>query len=310
MKAMQQKEITCVSFLSMLWLCNLIGTSEETCLLPWDGVWYDSAFPLNNVTFDGGSQTVSGWKIRVYNTEGTNWHCLEEAGNTLLFKSTPGFESLVFGLPDLYVYRCIQWSKLSDDVYQYYVIGDEQSNIGNQRLYVDIRDINATIATACSASSPPSTAEFHILVKADRESSAQSNCPSLFLHNFTYSHDNGTIASCKPANGSADGCFNRSQVAFDFTKCSAPFGFSTNGLFYCVHSVTVGNAQYVITINPEIVNYIRTFKFTCFVLQKNGAYIYASDTIGSCKRNQTAFSKDSGGNGVVKMISHDSCRKY
>ena len=43
---------------------------------------------------------------------------------------------------------------------------DEQSNIGNQRLYVDIRDINATIATACSASSPPSTAEFHILVKA------------------------------------------------------------------------------------------------------------------------------------------------
>nr|XP_022322790.1 uncharacterized protein LOC111124223 [Crassostrea virginica] len=176
----------------------------RTCLLPWNGVWYDSAFPLNNVTFDGGSQTVSGWKIRVYNTEGTNWHCLEEAGNTLLFKSTPGFESVVFGLPNLYVYRCIQWSKLSDDVYQYYVIGDEQSNIGNQRLYVDIRDINATIATACSASSPPSTAEFHILVKA------------------------------------------------------------ANGLFYCVHSVTVGNAQYVITINPEIVNYIRTFKFTCF----------------------------------------------
>lgn len=43
------------------------------------------------------------------------------------------------------------------------------------------------------------------------------------------------------------------------------FFFLANGLFYCVHSVTVGNAQYVITINPEIVNYIRTFKFTCFV---------------------------------------------
>lgn len=38
-----------------------------------------------------------------------------------------------------------------------------------------------------------------------------------------------------------------------------------NGLFYCVHSETVGDVQYVVTINPEAVDYVTTFKFTCFV---------------------------------------------
>lgn len=61
----------------------------------------------------------------------------------------------------------------------------------------------------------------------DRESSAQQNCPSLFLHNFTYIHDNGVNESCDPANGSMDGCYNRSQIAFDFTKCNASVGFSS-----------------------------------------------------------------------------------
>lgn len=111
----------------------------------------------------------------------------------------------------------------------------------------------------------------------DRESSAQSNCPSLFLHNFTYSHDNGTIASCKPANGSADGCFNRSQVAFDFTKCSAPFGFSS----MCSNDV---NLWVFFTITQNMLNYYLSWsRITRWALftRKNKCYTQSKAVIRS-----------------------------
>ncbi|XP_048775556.2 uncharacterized protein LOC125680156 [Ostrea edulis] len=152
--------------------------SEGTCVLPWDGTWYDSAFPDNNVTFDLSTQSVVGWKILAYNTEGTNWVCQEDrqTDKQLLFKSTKNFGSL--GLQHLYMFRCVQWNKLSDHVYQYYVYADEQRNIANQRLYVEPSTTNVTMDTACVTTNPPATREFHILVVSNMTDDTPKNSNS------------------------------------------------------------------------------------------------------------------------------------
>ncbi|XP_062594669.1 uncharacterized protein LOC134256083 [Saccostrea cucullata] len=290
------------AFITILFFGAFLGFSDGSCVLPWAGVWYDSAFPDNDVTFDNSSQSVLGWKIQAYSTEGTNWVCLEESqvDNKLLFRSLTNFG--IFSIP-IFMFRCIRWTKISDDAYLYYVLADEQTNIANQRLYAEASDTNLTIETACSATNPPETNEFHVIVRKGRESSARQNCPSLLLHNFTYIHDNGTMTSCDPANGSADGCSNRQQIEFDFSQCNTAVGFSAGGVYYCLHSETVGPVQYALTITPESVDYQKTFKFTCFVLQQSGSYIYASDTKGSCKRTQSPFSKETDGTGFLKLLS-------
>jgi hypothetical protein len=83
----------CIVLFHAIQTCFCCSVQEGTCALPWDGTWYDSAFPDNDVTFDSNTQSVTGWKIIAYNTEGKNWVCLEDSptDKQLLFKYCRSF---------------------------------------------------------------------------------------------------------------------------------------------------------------------------------------------------------------------------
>ncbi|KAK3097990.1 hypothetical protein FSP39_015096 [Pinctada imbricata] len=286
----------------------VMTSSYGNCNFPdtWDGSWYDSG--MGDIKLRRADSAItSGWDITVDGQQVTSWTCQSQdtANNLMLFKADRFVETAGMKYN---IFRCIQWTKLTNYSYIYYVKNDMESTAGNERLYKEQYDPNVNTwdtVTYCSPTSSPPVERYHTMVKSDHVSEVKQWCPVPLLGNFTYTHSDGVTTSCSGSSGLSV-CPSWTTMTFDYSKCSTTQVFSQEGTAHCVHSIQSGDTYYTSVLNPGAVDGNTYHRFTCLTLRSlSSSVVQVSDSIGLCEEGQTADTRQTDGSGILTLTLLD-----
>ncbi|CAC5362412.1 unnamed protein product [Mytilus coruscus] len=287
-------------FIFFIWISLTVKSSECTCSLPteWDGTWYDSY--RGDVVFDhNNAQVTSGWTLSSYSSSVSAFTCVTEDTGYYLFKGD-SFVQLFSN--DYNAFYCIKYTKITDYSYYYYLYSDTEANANNERAYVELYDAAVTtfpVSTYCSPSTPPSTEEFHVMVKSGYESNMKQWFPTPLLGNFYYTYNDGSTDTCG-ANSVWDDCTNRTEAVFNYTLCSTQVLFSSDGQLNCATYLSSGSTYYVSVLNLDTtVTSPSTYRFTCMTVTQSGSTVYVSTNPGDCVAGQSSTVKTTDGGTVT-----------
>nr|XP_034301244.1 uncharacterized protein LOC105330858 isoform X2 [Crassostrea gigas] len=293
---------------------TLVLTKQESCygncVFPstWNSTWYDSS--MGDVIMSNSSSAItSGWTVTAYSVPVTSWTCVSEntTDSIMLFKGdqvvevSPGVKKNVF--------RCIQWKRISDESYFYYIKHDLNSDAQNRRIGVGGYDPSVTsfdISTYCTPTSPPGVEEFHMLVKEGAGPEIRQWCPNAFLGKSSYTHNTGSSQTCA-SSSELSTCSDWRTMIFDYTKCSTVQAFSSEGTVHCVNTIQSGSTFYTSLYNPGTVDGTSFHRFTCFASSVSPSGILVSDSVGSCQMNQSPTTKATDGSGTLTVTQNQNC---
>ncbi|XP_078324661.1 uncharacterized protein LOC144617761 [Crassostrea virginica] len=268
---------------------------------------------MGNVTMSNSSKAItSGWSVTAYGVPVTTWTCVTEntTNNIMLFKGDQVVEDSS-GIKKN-VFRCIQWKKITDESYFYYIKHDINTNANNMRVGLGIYDpfvVSFDISTYCSPTSSPGLEEYHMLVKQGAGPGIQQWCPNAFLGKFSYIHNTGSVQTCT-SSSELSTCSDWRRMIFDYTKCSTIQAFSAEGRVHCVNTIQSGSTFYTSLFNPGTVDEASYFRFTCFAFTVSSTGIRVSDSKGSCQMNQSPTNKATDGSGTIVFTQNQNCCKY
>nr|XP_022322382.1 uncharacterized protein LOC111123938 isoform X5 [Crassostrea virginica] len=293
---------------------TLVLTKQESCYgncnfpSTWESGWYDSS--MGNVTMSNSSKAImSGWSVTAYGVPVTTWTCVTEntTNNIMLFKGDQVVEDSS-GIKKN-VFRCIQWKKITDESYFYYIKHDINTNANNMRVGLGSYDpfvVSFDISTYCSPTSSPGLEEYHMLVKQGAGPGIQQWCPNAFLGKFSYIHNTGSVQTCT-SSSELSTCSDWRRMIFDYTKCSTIQAFSAEGRVHCVNTIQSGSTFYTSLFNPGTVDEASYFRFTCFAFTVSSTSIRVSDSKGSCQMNQSPTNKATDGSGTIVFTQNQNC---
>ncbi|XP_078324224.1 uncharacterized protein LOC144622567 [Crassostrea virginica] len=285
-------------------LCLIsIHSVDGACSFPplWEGEWYDSLH--GDITLNATMSTVAGWVYDAYNQPVTPFTCVSEnsTSNQLLFI---GDQQINLFSSTFNVFVCIQWRKITDYSYLFYVIGDVEPNInGNRRAKVELNDPSKTIfstADYCKATIGPGVEEYNVLVKKGFESSVVQWCPTSLLGRFTYVHNDGATSSCA-SSSELHVCPTWTRMTFDYTKCATKQAFSNEGVVDCIETIEKDGTYFTTVFNNGSADNANFYRFSCLAVSVSGNVVYISDSKGSCQANQTSTSKQNDGSGTLVL---------
>ncbi|XP_021339076.1 uncharacterized protein LOC110440367 isoform X2 [Mizuhopecten yessoensis] len=281
---------------ALLWILFLVRYSECTCTLPTNlvGSWTSS---------EQGSMTFTSTSLLSYPTTtfGTfTFTCDSYSGSQYVLKS-PSFTYLTLPFE---AYLCLVLTEISSTKFTYFIGTETNSYAGNDRLKTSNPSTTLNVSDVCDRSSYP-TGTYYVLVKDGEINSAQTDCPTDLLGQWTYTYNNGSGSDvCSGNTTSADVCNTTTGISLSYTSCSQMVMYSSSGFLYCLYSFTDSSMTYINLYNTDsTTDESSTYRFTCLVMTESGDDRYITQYPKQCHENQNSSSVLSPGTSLVFSLS-------
>lgn len=258
-----------------------------------NSTWYDNT--RGTLTFT--KTTMSGWVFTVYSKTLSTWQCVDNSSSTVLvMRSNSSFN---YSTISLYAYICLSLTEITARSYYYYQRHAMEPNAGQERVMIS--DNGSLTKNICNNSITVPDLEFHVLVKTGSESDAAIQLPDIFqfYSDYYYTASNGTVA-CNNSVDRWDMCTNNSAITFNYSTCSQPIAFSTNGSFWVVANMSASTYECIVVYNRDTGNLKNdSYRFACICFDGFNASVAPRN----CTSNQKPTSLPTEADGTT-LIGH------
>lgn len=302
-------------------LANLLHIVLSACVFPdvfKKSSWVDNmkgdvtftTWEMKGWGFLVGSANISVWEI-VDNTRFDKQNDDDTDFGYLALRAREPFDS---NGNTYYSFVCLKFSEVSEGIYKYYSLHDEDPIAGGERVKLHGTDDLTKFNDICDTAYAYNEAHYSILVKKGTD--PKSTCPNPILARFDYKleYPNGTMA-CAGDKDLWDGCKDNTVLEFNYTACGDRIAYSEGGKLSCIVSTeynTDKDYQILVYNLDETVDNIDTFRFSCIRVTEDGKEMSVAPSY--CRSGQTPynFPQDNGVNIGQKLTTKElvHCRIY